>query len=59
MNAARQFNDAQNRYGLEHICDYEAHSLLLTWLLAALGLTVERLYRPSYCTAARTVLARP
>lgn len=39
------FNDAKNRYGFEHICHHEAHSLLVVWLLIALALTVERLYR--------------
>jgi hypothetical protein len=42
------FNDAKNRYGLEHICHHEAHSLLITWLLVALALTIERLYRLRY-----------
>jgi len=42
------FNDAKNRYGLEHICHHEAHSLLITWLLVALALTIERLYRLPY-----------
>jgi hypothetical protein len=39
------FNDAKNRYGLEHICDHHPRSLLIVWLLTCLGLTVERLYR--------------
>jgi len=42
------FNDAKNRYGLEHLCHHEAHSLLVTWLLLALALTIERLYRLRY-----------
>lgn len=42
------FNDAKNRYGLEHICHHEANSLLVVWLLIALALTVERLYRLRY-----------
>jgi hypothetical protein len=42
------FNDTKNRYGLEHICHHEAHSLLITWLLVALALTIERLYRLRY-----------
>ncbi|HTG60342.1 MAG TPA: hypothetical protein VMG63_13175, partial [Terriglobia bacterium] len=42
------FNDAKNRYGLEHLCHHEAHSLLITWLLVALALTIERLYRLRY-----------
>ncbi len=39
------FNDAKNRYGFEHICHHEANSVLLGWLLTALALTIERLYR--------------
>jgi len=42
------FNDAKNRYGLEHLCHHEAHSLLITCLLVALALTIERLYRLRY-----------
>jgi hypothetical protein len=33
---------------LEHICHHPANSLLLTWLLLALALTIERLYRLRY-----------
>jgi hypothetical protein len=39
------FNDAKNRYSLEHLCHHQAHSLLVTRLLLALALTIERLYR--------------
>ena len=39
------FNDAKNRYGFEHLCHHELNSLLLGWLIAALALTIERLYR--------------
>lgn len=42
------FNDAKNRYGLRHICHHEANSLLLQWLITALALTIERLYRLRY-----------
>src|SRR5271157_2960021 len=42
------FNDAKNRYGLEHLCHHERHSLLVIWLLTCLALTVERLYRVRY-----------
>ena len=42
------FNDAKNRYGFEHICHHERHSLLAVWLLTCLALTVERLYRVRY-----------
>lgn len=42
------FNDAKTRYGLEHIRHHEANSLLITWLLTAFALTVERLYRLRY-----------
>jgi len=39
------FNDAKNRYGFEHICHHHPNSLLINWLLIALTLTLERLYR--------------
>ena len=42
------FNDAKNRYGLEHICHHERHSVLVVWLLTCLALTIERLYRIRY-----------
>ncbi len=44
----QSYNDAKNRYGLAHICHHEAHSLLITWLLTAFALTIERLYRLRY-----------
>ena len=42
------FNDAKNRHGLRHICHHDANSLLLQWLITALALTIERLYRLRY-----------
>ena len=42
------FNDAKNRYGLEHICHHHPQSLLLVWLITCLALTIERLYRLRY-----------
>jgi len=42
------FNDAKNRYGLEHLCDHHPESLLSVWLLTCLALTIERLYRLRY-----------
>lgn len=42
------FNDAKNRYGLEHVCHHQERSLLVVWLLTCLGLTLERLYRLRY-----------
>lgn len=42
------FNDAKNRYGFEHICHHQCHSLLVVWLLTCLALTIERLYRLRY-----------
>ena len=42
------FNDAKNRHNLEHICHHHPNSLLLTWLLTSLALTIERLYRLRY-----------
>jgi hypothetical protein len=42
------FNDAKNRHGLGHICHHHRNSLLITWLLTSLALTIERLYRLRY-----------
>ena len=42
------FNDAKTRYGLEHIRHHQANSVLISWLLIALALTIERLYRLRY-----------
>lgn len=42
------FNDAKNRHGLGHICHHHPNSLLITWLLISLALTIERLYRLRY-----------
>lgn len=42
------FNEAKSRHGLEHICHHHGNSLLITWLLACLALTIERLYRLRY-----------
>ncbi len=42
------FNDGKNRYGLEHICHHHPNSLLINWLILALTLTLERLYRSRY-----------
>ena len=39
------FNAAKNRHGFEHLCHPHANSLLLVWVLTALALTIERLYR--------------
>jgi hypothetical protein len=42
------FNDAKNRHDLAHICHHHPNSLLITWLLTCLALTIERLYRLRY-----------
>lgn len=39
------FNDAKNRYGMEHICHHDAKALVVGWLLLLLSLVIERLYR--------------
>jgi hypothetical protein len=39
------FNDGKTRYGLDHVPHHQANSLLIHWLLVALTLTLERLYR--------------
>ena len=42
------FNDAKTRYGLDHMPHHHPNSLLVHWLLVALALTIERLYRLRY-----------
>ena len=42
------FNDAKNRYGLEHMAHHHPNSLLIDLLLLCLALTLERLYRLRY-----------
>jgi hypothetical protein len=42
------FNDGKNRYGMEHICHHQPHSILIVWLLILLALVIERLYRLRY-----------
>jgi hypothetical protein len=42
------FNDAKNRYGLEHITHHHDNSLLIHWLLICLALAAERLFRLRY-----------
>lgn len=42
------FNDAKTRYGLEHIRHHHENSVLVSWLLLALAMTIERLYRQRY-----------
>jgi hypothetical protein len=39
------FNDAENRFGLEHIYHHEPNGILLVWLLTFLAVMIERLYR--------------
>lgn len=39
------FNDGKTRHGMEHIRHHHANSLLIDWLLIALALTIERLFR--------------
>jgi hypothetical protein len=42
------FNDSKTRYGLDHVPHHHANSLLIHWLLVALTLTLERLFRVRY-----------
>ena len=42
------FNDGKTRYGLAHIRHHHAASLVFCWLVVALGMTIERLYRLRY-----------
>ena len=42
------FNEAKNQHQLEHICHHHHNSIVIMWLLNALALTIERLYRLRY-----------
>jgi hypothetical protein len=42
------FNDGKNRYGMEPICHHQPNSILIVWLLIALAMVIERLYRLRY-----------
>ena len=42
------FNDAKNRYGMEHIQHHHPNSMLVNWLFLLLALMIERLYRIRY-----------
>jgi hypothetical protein len=42
------FNEAKNQHQLEHIPHHHDNSILIVWLLHALALTIERLYRLRY-----------
>lgn len=42
------FNEAKNQHQLEHISHHHHNSVLIEWLLKALALTIERLYRLRY-----------
>ena len=44
----RGFNDAKNRYGLQHLCHHHPNRLLIVGLLTCLALTLESLYRLRY-----------
>jgi len=53
------FNDGKKRYGLEHICHHHPNSLLINWLLIALTLTLERLYRNRYLHRGNHTVMQP
>jgi hypothetical protein len=42
------FNDGKTRHGMEHIRHHHANSLLIDWLLIALALVIERLFRTRF-----------
>ncbi len=42
------FNEAKSFHGLEHLCHHHPNSMLVVWLLAALAMTIDRLYRQRY-----------
>jgi hypothetical protein len=53
------FNDAKNRYGFEHICHHHPNSLLINWLIIALTMTLERLFRARYLHRGSHVVLQP
>jgi DDE family transposase len=48
------FNDGKTRHGMEHIRHHHANSLLIDWLLIALALTIERLFRLRFLHRGKT-----
>jgi hypothetical protein len=42
------FNEAKTFHGLEHLCHHHPNSMLVVWLLTALAMTIDRLYRHRY-----------
>lgn len=42
------FNEAKTFPGLEHLCLHHPNSMLVVWLLTALAMTIDRLYRLRY-----------
>jgi hypothetical protein len=42
------FNEAKTRHGMEHICRHHANAVVVGWLLMALGIAIERLFRLCY-----------
>ena len=53
------FNDAKNRYGFEHICHHHRNSILVNWLIIALAMTLERLYRTRHLHRGLHALLEP
>lgn len=53
------FNDAKTRYGLAHIPHHQGNSLLVHWLLVALTLVIERLFRLRYLHRGTTLPVAP
>ena len=53
------FNDAKNRHGFEHICHHHPNSILINWLIIALAMTLERLYRTRHLHRGSHVVLQP
>jgi len=53
------FNDAKTRYGFAHVPHHQGNSLLAHWLLVALTLVIERLFRLRYLHRGTTPLLAP
>jgi hypothetical protein len=42
------FNESKTRHGVAHICRHQANAVVVGWLLMALGIAFERLFRLCY-----------
>jgi Transposase DDE domain len=53
------FNEAKTLHSLEHLCHHHPNSMLVVWLLTALAMTIDRLYRQRYLHRGRHRILAP